>query len=502
MNRRKFIQTAGAIAGTAIMGQRLFGKEMFASPNAVGKKPNVLFIMTDQQSNTMMSCMGNTWLSTPHMDSIAKKGYRFEKNYVANPVCMPSRFSLLTGHYASEVGVKENTSAADVVKVAAITAKSALGNVFRKAGYETLYSGKTHLYGTKDLSEYGFTLDGRDAYDGPALYAEKVLAERAGGKQKKPFFLFLSFLNPHDICYKAGADKRFPDGLPEENVRETKRLLAVQKNLSPEEYWKQIPPKATNLVPITDEQPAMVNMSTQGRNWDDAQWDLYNWMYYRLTESVDAQIGRALTALKESGLEENTIIVLTSDHGEMNRAHGLITKNVMFEECQRVPLIFAGKGIKSNYVDTSTLTCNGLDFLPTICDLAGIPIPIGLPGVSLKAYLTDNGKRPNRKYIITEAYNAYQITDGRYKFTIYELSGNPEMLTDIAANPGETINYSNDPSYAEIKATLKKELMADLSRRGLTPLPQDRTIQNIRAAEKAKSTRKKERSKLKVDYEE
>jgi arylsulfatase A-like enzyme len=225
-------------------------------------------------------------------------------------------------------------------------------------------------------------------------------------------------------------------------------------------------------------------------------------MYHRLTESVDAQIGRALTALKKAGLEENTIIVFTSDHGEMNRSHGLITKNVMFEECQRVPLIFAGKGIKSNTVDTSTLTCNGLDFLPTICDLAGIEIPKGLPGVSLKPLLTGQGQAPDRKYIITEDYNAYQINDGRHKYTVYELPGNPEMLTDLAVNPGETINYSDDPAYHAIKTALKKELMADLSRRGLTPLPQDRTIQHIREIEKAKSTRKKERSKLKIDYEE
>jgi arylsulfatase A-like enzyme len=502
MDRRKFIQGAGVVAASTVLGNRLLGKELFPWAGGPGKQPNVLFIMTDQQVYSMMSCMGNPWLKTPNMDEIARKGYRFEKTYCANPVCMPSRFSLMTGHYASEVGVKENTSAANIEKVRAITAEGALGNIFRAAGYETLYSGKTHLYGTKDLTEYGFELDGRDPYDGPAIYAEKALAERAGGKQEKPFLLFLSFLNPHDICYKAGADKRFPDELSEDNARETKRLLALQKSMTPEEYRKQIPPRPTNTAPINDEQPAMVNMSTQGRNWDDAQWDLYTWMYHRMTESVDAQIGRALIALKKAGLEENTIIVFTSDHGEMNRSHGLITKNVMFEESQRVPLMFAGKGIKSNYADHSTLTCNGLDFLPTICDLVGIPVPKGLPGVSLKPYLTDEGMKPDRKYIITEDYNAYQITDGRYKFTLYELPENPEILTDIKTNPGETINYANDPSYAEIKAALKKELMANLSKRGLTPLPQDRTIQNIRAAEAAKNTRKKERSKLKIDYEE
>jgi arylsulfatase A-like enzyme len=502
MDRRRFIQGAGVVAGTTILGQRLLGKELLSSPSVPSTRPNILFIMTDQQSYNMMSCMGNTWLATPNMDSIALKGYRFEKSYCANPVCMPSRFSLLTGHYASEVGVKENTSAANVSKVTEIASKSSVGNVFRDAGYETLYSGKTHLYATKDLTEYGFTLNNKDPYDGPAIYAEKVLAEIGSRKQGKPFFLFLSFLNPHDICYKAGADKRFPDDLPEENTRETKKLLMLQKSLTADEYRKQIPPRPANMAPINDEQPAMVNMSTQGRNWDDAQWDLYTWMYHRMTESVDAQIGRALTALKKAGLEENTIIVFTSDHGEMNRSHGLITKNVMFEESQRVPLMFAGKGIKSNYADTSTLTCNGLDFLPTICDLAGIPIPKGLPGISLKPYLTDEGKKPARQYIVTEDYNAYQITDGRYKFTIYELPGNPELLTDLEKNPGETINYSSDPAYGEIKSSLKKELMANLSQRGLIPLPQDRTIQNIRAAEKAKATRKKERSKLKVDYED
>lgn len=502
MDRRKFIKAAGVVAGSTFLGPRLFGNGLLSNFNSSGTRPNILFIMTDQQSYNMMSCMGNKWLSTPNMDRIASMGYRFDKNYCVNPVCMPSRFSLLTGHYASEVGVKENSSAADISKVKEITSESALGNIFRKAGYDTLYSGKTHLYGTKDVSEYGFELVDKDHYDGPAIFAEKFFAEVGKEKQEKPFFLFLSFMNPHDICYKAGMDKRFPDDLPEANTSATKKLLALQKSLSSEEYRKQIPPRTSNIQPINDELPDMVSMSSGWRNWNDDQWDLYNWMYHRLTESVDEQIGRALTALKNSELEENTIIVFTSDHGDMNRAHGLILKNVMFEEAQRVPFIIAGKGIKSNYVDKSTLVCNGLDFLPTICDLAGIEIPKKLSGVSLKPYLTGAGKKPERKYIFTEDFNSYQITDGRYKYTIYELPGNPEILTDLVTNPGETINYSNDPSYSEIKVTLKKELMNNLSQRGLTPLPEDRTIQNIRKIEKGKKNKKKDGQKNKIDYEE
>jgi len=484
MKRRDFLRATGGAALALTLPKWSFGAETV-------RKPNVLFIMTDQQSYNMMSCMGNKWLSTPSMDKIAGMGYRFDKAYCVNPVCMPSRFSLLTGHYASEAGVKENTTAYDAAKVKQLISGGALGNIFRGAGYETLYSGKTHLYGTKDVSEYGFKLNDRDPYDGPAIYAERVLAEIGKGKQAKPFFLFLSFLNPHDICYKAGADRRFPDGLSEANARETTRLLALQKTLSAAEYRKQIPPRAPNATRIDGEQPEMVAMSMGSRKWDDAQWDLYNWMYHRLTESVDALIGRVLAALKNAGLEENTILVFTSDHGEMNGSHGLITKNVMFEECQRVPFIFAGKGIRSNYADKSTLVCTGLDFLPTICDLVGIESPKGISGVSLKPYLTGEGKKPVRRYIITEDYNAYQINDGRYKYTIYELPGHPETLTDLETNPGETISFANNPSYATIRDDLKKELMGNLSKRGLTPLPENRTIKTIRAAEDARNPKKK-----------
>ena len=448
-------------------------------------RPNVLVIMTDQQTYTMMSAMGNKWLKTPNIDKIAAKGYRFEKAYAVNPVCMPSRFSILTGHYSSEVGVKENTRNYNATKVDEIISKHALGNVFKNAGYQTFYSGKTHLYGTKNVSEYGFKLNSLDPYDGPAIYAEQALAQIGNDKNSKPFFMFLSFLNPHDICYKAGMDKRYPDKLPEANVRETDRLLAFQKTLTPEEYQKQIPPRAANPTPINGELPDMVSMDIFPRTWNNQQLDLYNWMYHRLTESVDALIGRVLTSLETSGLEENTIIVFTSDHGDMNGSHGLILKNVMFEECQRIPFIFAGKGIKKNYADQSTLVCNGLDFSPTICELAGITVPKGLPGISLKPFLTGEGKQKERKYIFTEDYNGFQINDGTYKYSIYELPGNPEILTDLKTNPGETINYANDSSYSIIKALLKRELLANLSKRGLTPLAQDRTIENLRKIEAA-----------------
>ncbi len=445
-------------------------------------KSNVLYIMTDQQSYNMMSCMGNKWLSTPNMDKIAKMGTRFEHTYCANPVSQPSRFSLLTGHYASEVGVKQNSPAYNKEAVRAIVSKDALGNLFTKAGYECVYSGKTHLYGTRDVSEYGFKLNSLDPYEGPAIYAEKFFAERANQKDRKPFFMFLSFMNPHDICPGYWLTKDRSEN--EESSQEPAKFLEMQKAMSKSEYKSQIPTRALNSAPINGEDPEMVAMSSQSREWSDKQFDLYSWMYHRLTESVDAQIGRVLTALEKSGQLENTIIVFTSDHGEMNGAHDLVTKNVFYEECQRVPFIIAGKGIKSNYSDKTTLVCNGLDFIPTICDLTNVACSKDLVGISLKPYLTDKGTKTNRGYIITEDFNGFQITDGRYKLSKYELPGNPVFLTDIQTNPGETINYANDIKYNSIRNLLENELMSTLSERGMTPLSEERTIRNLRAIDR------------------
>lgn len=451
---------------------------------AMPERPNVIYIMTDQQSWNMMGCTGNKWLSTPNMDRIAREGYRFERTYCVNPVSSPSRFSLVTGHYASEVGVRENTPAYDRAKVRQIAEQDGLGYLFRRAGYETLYSGKTHLYGG-NATLYGFTFDGENPYEGPALYAEKVLAEKAGKPQDRPFFLFLSFMNPHDICYKAGMDERWPDRIPEEKRQETIRLLEVFKKMDKTEYKRQIPPRVENFAPNDGEIEEMVSMSNRWRDWQPWQWDFYSWFYHRLTESVDAQIGRVLDALDKSGLKENTIIVFTSDHGDMNGAHGLLLKNVMFEEAQRVPFIFAGPGIRKGVTDRETLVCNGLDFIPTICDLTGVTCSDALPGRSLKKQLIGEGGAPDREYIVLESYNSYQITDGRYKYTLYELPGHPAILVDLNVDPGEKHNCVADPAYASIQKRMHEALLAQLDVRGLLPLSEARDIKSVRKAERA-----------------
>lgn len=456
---------------TAAIGTSLFAK-------AEEKQPNVLFIMTDQQNFDMMSCMGNQYLSTPGMDFIAENGYSFTHAYCSNPVSMPSRFSLVTGMPASTVGTKTNVKSTDkTLKQGALQklASNSMAHAFTNAGYEAVYSGKTHLYGGS--KRYGFDVKTQDPYQKGCDEAVKYLQSRKEDVEgEKPFLLFVSLMNPHDICYSAGLDPRYPDNLKATAIEATAKYLELQKSLTPEEYRKQLPPQRPNQdFIITDpndpDMPDPTNLKGSGKvfqDWTEEERDLFRWMYYRLTESVDELIVQVIDALKESGEFENTIVVFTSDHGELLGAHGYSTKSLLVDADQKIPFIFMGPGIQSGVKDGETFVCNGFDLLPTLYDLTGIPIPEYLPGVSLKPYITGEGEKPQRKYIVTESSNAYQISDGVNKLTVYEKEGFPRMFTNIVDDPLELKNQLKEPRYAKTIKTMQAALEQHLKENGLT----------------------------------
>ena len=208
-------------------------------------------------------------------------------------------------------------------------------------------------------------------------------------------------MNPHDICYGAGFDPRFPEKLRPHQIAATQKYIDLRKTLSEEEYRSQIPPVPANMEP-NGVYAEMKEIGSGSRNWTEEQWDFYRWMYCRLVEDVEKQIGRILTALANSGLADNTVVVFTSDHGEMGQSHGLVFKSQLLEEATRTPLLIAGPGIQKGVVDSKNLTC-GIDLVPTLCDLAGISIPKGLSGKSLKPVLTGQTDRIPRDYIIVES---------------------------------------------------------------------------------------------------
>lgn len=438
-----------------------------AAPN---DKPNILFIMTDQQSYKMLSCAGNEYLSTPAMDRIAAEGYRFAHAYCVNPVSLPSRFSLTTGHYGSEIGVRYNTAPVNQEALAAIGEEGLLGRTFRDAGYNTLYAGKIHLPGPsgynseKRMDWYGFKL----ITENPRMEAAQNVADFLGDYKQgdQPYFMFVSLINPHDICFMwndaiYGEEK--PQSIPQDSWECVKGLLAHRQSLSEEEYRKQVPPLAANVAPVNDPP----HMDSYQQFTDKEKLDFYSWSYHRFTEIVDREIAVILEALDKSQAKENTIVVFTSDHGDQNGAHQLIMKNRFYEESTRIPFIFSGPGIRKGVVDNVTLACNGLDLYPTLCDLAGITWPAQLTGISLKPQLTGNGKPAKRDYLFIENTVGFMVMDGRYKYGLYEGIGNNELLVDIEKDPGETVNLAYDPKYKEIRDKMHELIVEWMSERGL-----------------------------------
>ena len=170
------------------------------------KKPNILYVFTDQQSAAMMSCAGNPWLQTPAMDSLARRGVRFERAYCTNPVCLPSRFSMITGRMPSFAGFRSNDWQLETAGMPEKVFDNGLGNLFKAAGYDAVYGGKVHLPGFNP-DRLGFDILTYDERDSLAAACADFIRNRDHGK---PYLLYTSLINPHDICFMAIKDGHDP----------------------------------------------------------------------------------------------------------------------------------------------------------------------------------------------------------------------------------------------------------------------------------------------------
>jgi len=318
MRRREFIATTAVTAAGLMLGRKV-------SAGNKQNRPNILFIMTDQQHAGMMSCTGNKWLKTPAMDRLATSGIRFEKAFASNPVCVPSRFSLQTGLMPSTIGMGKNEDSAQAA-VTQTMVQHSLGRLFRDAGYDTLYGGKVHLpRGMKGIENLGYRNLTRDRRQGLG----DTCAEFLKGRHEKPFLLFASFINPHDICYMAINDfnrtqEKAPMGNTDSKTCEAVLDQARKSGDISAFVEANCPPLPANHA-VPEAEPECITQNYVNarqfrahirKNWTADQWRLHRWAYCRLTEMVDREIGTVLDALKVSGLEDNTLVVFTSDHGE------------------------------------------------------------------------------------------------------------------------------------------------------------------------------------------
>ncbi|MHC4440212.1 MAG: sulfatase family protein, partial [Planctomycetota bacterium] len=288
-------------------------------------------------------------------------------------------------------------------------------------------------------------------------------AEFLKGRHEKPFLLFASFINPHDICYMAINDfnrTQHKAPIDNEDSRICEAVLDQARNTGDISAFveKHCPPLPANHAVPEDEAECIMAKYINPRpfqaytreKWTEDQWRLHRWLYCRLTEMVDAEIKTVLDALKEAGLEDNTLVVFTSDHGDMDSAHKLEHKQVLYEESVHVPFIMSYKDrIPAGVVDEEHLVSNGLDLLPTLCDYADIKTPEGLPGRSLRP-LAEGKAVEWRDFVVAESHYSRMVRTKRFKYCIFDSGRHREQLVDMVNDPGEMKNLAGDEKYKDV----------------------------------------------------
>ncbi len=439
-----------------------------------GDRPNILFIMTDQQSGDAMSCrMGDRYMGTPTMDRLARTGTLFTRAYAPNPLCMPARNSIFTGRYPHETGVTKNARPAGGSLAPEFVC---MGNYFRDAGYKTAYSGKWHLcLKEKDTERHGFQILDRkkklippedDNYDARVAHAAVEFLEHS---HDRPFLLVVSFMNPHNICEWA------------------RRLAGREQRLSCGEIGTppsagQLPPPPANLAPPSNE-PDGMTLIRRAYQVEDGKfpvadfgiedWRKDRWGYYRMVEKVDGEMAKVMNALRNAGLEENTLVVFTSDHGDCAGAHQFNQKTVLYEESVRIPLIVQWAG-KTNGAVCDKLVNTGVDILPTLLEVAGIERPAILPGRSLLDATLGRAAGEWREYVVSgnnlaqtgkidgfrPSMEGRMVRSERYKYCVFSYGIQRESLYDLIDDPLETVNLAVDPDYHGVVLEHRKRLQA------------------------------------------
>jgi arylsulfatase A-like enzyme len=472
MDRRTFLQT-----GVAAMAQ----------PPAP-RRPNILLFCTDQQRSDTIGALGNPHIRTPNMDRLAASGVAFENAYCQTPICTPSRASFLTGCYASTLHVNRNGNEyfPDQHKPKLIS------RILRQEGYDCGLVGKFHMSsaatrvepriddgyrlfewshapradwpvdrdgylrwlrdrkGTDFKSQYGKRqLPGRSEEFNAGMPAEfhestwcaDTAAEWIRGKISAPWFITVNTYAPHP-----------PFQPPIE------ALEKIDPKRIPPPLWG--PRDAANQARLEK-----VDFQTKARDPKTYESAFMKAAYYAQVEFVDDRLGRVLRALEETRQIDNTLIIFTSDHGEMMGDHGLSHKGCRFYEgLAHIPLIFSWparfpKGTRHKALVELT------DIVPTVLETLGLRLPDYLHGRSLLPLIEGRSTR-HRDFVRSEYHDALDLPDashanmyrdGRYKLVYYH--GHPRgELFDLEKDPHEFVNLWDDPGHLALRADLTKRL--------------------------------------------
>ena len=416
---------------------------------SIDQPPNVILIISDQWSTKVSDGLGNykNGILTPGIDLLAKQGVSFKQAYSTYPLCTPARASLFTGLYSHNNDVGFNLKKDSILARAELT--PTLGKSFKEAGYNVAYFGKEHAggYGYASATEFGSMTHSNGGMLAEGSAYDPIFTEDAikyiKNQKDKPFFMTLSLINPHDICRVLGG-----------KVQGATFADAIHFARNDDEPYLRFQPRP-NLPSNHDvayEKGMILDkdfMYNEVFGLNEDQWKRFIATYQLLIENTDRLIGLLLENLKQQGLEENTIVLFTTDHGEMAGSHKLIAKTTFYEESSKIPVIIRYPKKIKQFTTNSEALVSTIDIMPTLLDLAGVKIPQGIDGRSFKNQIL-NPKVSTNEFDIVFSQNQFgrMVRYDEFKYVRSVVYGiTYEILYDIYNDPAESKNLLDDPKF-------------------------------------------------------
>jgi arylsulfatase A-like enzyme len=446
-----------------------------AQTERAAKRPNIVFIMSDDHAAQAISAYGSKLIQTPNMDRLAKEGMKFENCFVTNSICTPSRAAILTGKYAHLNGVPvfnhiDNT-------------QPLLSKYLQQAGYHTGMIGKWHLGGQDPKRpeegkpagfDYWNILPGQGAYFDPVMiengerktikgYTTDIITDLSinflkNRPQDKPFFLMYHHKAPHrpwqpdekhrkqSENYEPPIPPTFDDDYKGKSDAARQSTMHIDADLN-ETDTKMKPPEGLTGAAL--------------KRW---KFKRYMQDYLACIQAVDDNVGRFLDYLDKSGLAENTIVIYTSDQGFFLGEHNFFDKRFMYEESLRMPFLIRWPGkIKAGSVGKGMIL--NVDFAPMMLDAAGVKVPADMQGRSFLPLLEGRQPRDWRRSMYYRYYHPghhnvaahYGVRTLRYKLIFFNKLNQWELY-DLEKDPLEMRNVYSDPAYQKTVEQLKKEM--------------------------------------------
>lgn len=434
-------------------------------------RPNFLIIQADQLTARALRCYGGPVARTPHIDALAAGGVVFDSFYTNSPLCAPSRFTMMSGQLPSRIGAYDNAAdfAADVPTFA---------HHLRAAGYQTALSGKMHFCGPDQLhgfeerlttdiypADYGWTPDWTRFAERPGWYhtmdsvtqagpctrtnqidfddevvfaARQKLFDMARARDERPFCLVVSMTHPHDPYT---IPQTYWDRYTDEEIDLPRVSMPVEK-LDPHSR------RIRHVIGLEQQTPTMAQIRAARR------------AYYGAISYVDDQVGLLMKTLEEARFAKDTIVMVTSDHGDMLGERGLWFKMTFLEGGSRIPLIVHAPGRFSAHRVRENASL--VDLLPTLAELAGGPAPASAAPTDGHSLVPALEGRAGHDEVLGEFLGESAIAPivmirrGSMKFI--HCAEDPDQLFDLASDPDELVNLAADPAHAAEVATLREEV--------------------------------------------